>query len=136
MPNNVAVGLLRPPHIFFYEVDLKNNDNFGVMKYRLIRAATAWFNKDSFSIYRTKHGYHLIAYPYSRRAWNYFKRKFPSDFTRKLKSRWGKKEPQVLRISEKFDVKTGKVVSPAPKRIYGNYNLYRVMPYKVIYFAK
>ena len=133
MANNVAVGILRPPHVFFYEVDLKGRD-FAICKWALKSDAQKWFK--AFSIFRTKHGYHLIGYPFTQKAWRYFKRVFKSDFTMKLKPRWNRKYPQVLRISEKFDLKTGKVVSPAPKFVCGNLFLDNVQKYKVLYFAK
>ena len=134
MANNVAVGILRPPHVFFYEIDCPKGEGF--VKRRTLFMRYALLNFEEFSLYRTKHGYHLIAYPYSQNVWRKFKRKFPSDFTMKLKPRWNKKYPQVLRISEKFDLKTGIVVSPAPKFICGNLFLDNIQKYKVMYFAK
>ena len=133
LANNVAVGILRPPHIFFYEVDVKNG-KFRAMKRKLIRVAKNWLK--AFSVFRTKHGYHIIGFPYYIRTWRYFKKRFSSDFTMKLKPRWDRRYPQVLRISEKFDLKTGKIVSPAPKFICGNLFLDNIQKYKVMYFAK
>ena len=133
MANNVAVGILRPPHVFFYEVDCPND--FRQTRSDLKDTANSAGLK-VFSIFKTKHGYHIIGYPYSRKIWRRFKREFPSDFTMKLKPRWNRKYPQVLRISEKFDLKTGKVVSPAPKFVCGNLFLDNIQKYKVMYFAK
>ena len=82
------------------------------------------------------HGYHIMAFPFVRKRFIDFCRIFPSDFSIKLRKRWGKKEPQVLRISEKWDLKTGKVVSPKPKFICGNFFLDGIMNYKVLYYAK
>ena len=129
----MAVGLLRPPHVFFYEVDCKRG-KFRTIRRRFLEAARKFFNY--WSLFRTKHGYHLIAYPYSRKVWRYFKRNFRSDFTMKLKARWGRKEPQVLRISSKFDIKTGDIVSLEPKLIRGNFFLQNISKYKVFYYAK
>ena len=133
MANNVAVGILRPPHVFFYEVDTKLG-HFRWLRNTLVIHSKRFFK--AFSLFRTKHGYHLIGYPFTQKAWRYFKRVFKSDFTMKLKPRWNRKYPQVLRISEKFDLKTGKVVSPAPKFVCGNLFLDNVQKYKVLYFAK
>ena len=132
MTKNVAVGILRPPHVFFYEIDLK--DSFSYWLGQLKIYSECYFS--TYSIFRTKHGYHVMAYPYSKRAWDDFCRGCPSDFTMKLKPRWNKKNPQVLRISEKWDSETGKVVSPAPKFICGNFFLDNIQKYKVMYYAK
>ena len=133
MAKNVAVGLLRPPHVFFYEVDCKKG-NFKAMRMSIQRSAMDWF--ESYSLFRTRHGYHLFGYPYSKEAWDFFKFVYPSDFTIKLRMRWYSKNPQVLRISEKWDLKTGKVTSPKPKFICGNFFLDGIMNYKVLYYAK
>ena len=133
MASNVAVGILRPPHVFFYEVDCKKG-NFRAMRIALDIACQN--NFEYYSLFRTKHGYHIHAYPYSKESWQFFSYVFPSDFTMKLKPRWNRKYPQVLRISEKFDLKTGKIVSPAPKFICGNLFLDNIQKYKVMYFAK
>lgn len=137
MAKNVAVGLLRPPHVFFYEVDCKKG-KFRAIKKRLIKYANRYFNR--FSIYRSKHGYHLFGVPYFRRTYQIFKNRFRSDFTKKLRTRWGRKDPQVLRISEKWDLKTGRITSPCPKFIVGNLKLNKVVNdiqnYKVMYYAK
>jgi hypothetical protein len=133
MAKNIAVGILRPPHVFFYEVDVKVGE-FRATQKCLRQDAKESF--DAFSLYRTKHGYHIIGYPYRQEIFKLFQVCHPSDFTMKLKPRFGRKEPQILRISEKFDLKTGKVVSPAPKFICGNLFLDNIQKYKVMYYAK
>lgn len=133
MAKNVAVGLLRPPHVFFYEVDVKKG-KFRATKKRLVKYAKDLFVY--FSVYRTKHGYHLLAFGYSKYNFALFKKLFPSDFTRLLRFRWNRQNPQVLRISEKWDLKTGKIVSPKPKFICGNFFLEGIQNYKVMYYAK
>lgn len=132
MASNVAVGLLRPRNVFFYEIDLKDSFRYWRKQLKIYGD----FHLSYYSIYRTKHGYHIIGYPYSVKAWQDFKSGFHSDFTKKLKPRWNKKNPQVLRISEKWDLKTGKVTSPKPKLIYGNFFLQGYQNYKVLYYAK
>jgi hypothetical protein len=131
--SNIAVGMLRPPHVFFYEVDCPKGK---MRKTKMLLKFDAQQFFQAFSLYRTKHGYHLIGYPFSMVAWKFFKRFYKSDFTMKLKPRWNRRYPQVLRISEKFDLKTGKVVSPAPKLVCGNLFLDNIQKYKVMYFAK
>lgn len=127
---NIAVGILRPPKIFFFEID--NKDILEVARFgRFIETHFHYY-----SVYETKNGFHVIAYPFKRKIWNHFKREFKTDFTMKLRKRWGKGKPQVLRISEKWDQKTGRVTSPRPKLIQGNLFLLNVNQYKVIYFAK
>lgn len=133
MANNVAVGILRPPRVFFYEVDVKKG-KFRATKKRLIEFAKK--KLVSFSIYRTLHGYHVRGYPFKRSVFIQFCHSFRSDFARKLRPRWKRRNPQVLRISEKFDLKTGKIVSPKPKLIYGNFFLGNIQNYKVLYYAK
>lgn len=132
MATNVAVGILRPPHVFFYEVDVKRNFKYVFSRLKFHAKMTLHY----FSIFRTKHGYHLMGYPYSKATWQHFTKMFTSDFSIKLRPRWNKKEPQVLRISEKWDLKTGKVVSPKPKFICGNFFLEGIQNYKVMYYAK
>lgn len=132
MAQNVAVGLLRPPHVFFYEVDVKKK--FRSVRIRLVSFAVRWLK--FWSIFRTKHGYHLVGYPYSTKAWLCAKRHFRSDFTKKLRARWDRKNPQVLRISEKWNIKTGKISSSKPKFICGNFFLEGIQKYKVLYYAK
>jgi hypothetical protein len=126
----VAVGALRPAHIFFYEIDKKSNK----WKNKLIEYGHKYFNY--FSIFRTRHGFHFIAYGFSNRKFQIFKRVFRSDFARKLRPKWGRKEPQILRISEKINLKTGKIVSKRPKWIYGNFFIDFPIKCKVLYYAK
>jgi hypothetical protein len=133
MAKNVAVGLLRPPHVFFYEVDCKKG-KFRATKKRLVKYANRSFHV--FSVFRTLHGYHIIGFPYRTKVFCFFKKKFVSDFTKKLRPRWNRKDPQVLRISEKWNLKTGRIVSPAPKFICGNLKLDNIQNYKVLYYAK
>ena len=130
MASNVAVGLIRPPRVFFYEIDSTDKNDFTDLYY------CAEKQLQYYSIYKTKHGYHIIGYPYTKKAWKHFSFYHESDFTIKLKPRWQNRNPQVLRISEKWDLKTGKVVSPAPKLVCGNFFLEGIMKYKVMYYAK
>ena len=125
--NSIAVGLLRPPHIFFFEVDnLK-------MKTRLLKLCCKHLKY--FSIYATKRGYHVIGYPFRKRIWRIFKRKIKTDFTMRLEARFNmpRYRPQILRTSPKFDKKSGKIVSAAPKKIHGNLELLNVKKYKRMY---
>lgn len=134
MAKNVAVGLLRPPHVFFYEVDVGKGHSFRNKRRWLSMFGELYFK--AFSIYRTKNGYHFLGYPYRKKIWIKFKKTFKSDFTIKLRPRWNRKNPQVLRISEKWDLKTGRITSPAPKFILGNLKLDNIQNYKVLYYAK
>ena len=116
----VSLGLVRPRGILFFEIDFRafrKLKNFAEKRFK------------AFSIYRTKHGYHLIAYPFRKKLFRALKRAFRTDFTMRF-------EKTILRIGPKFEEKTGKVVSPRPVKVYGNIELINIDEYKFSYWCK
>ncbi len=122
----IAVGLLRPPSVFFYEVDQKS-----VFR-KLVKLCENHLK--FFSIFETKRGYHVIGYPFRSKIWRIFKKALPTDFTLRLHKRWNRKQPQVLRIGSKFtDDNFGRVYSQKPKKIMGNFELVNYDRWMVLY---
>ena len=126
---NIAIGLLRPPHVFFFDLD-----SHGYRKLKKL----ALKHLKYFSLYRTKHGYHVIGYPFSRRVWRIFKRNFKTDYHAKLHKRFrnGFFSEQILRINSKFDDDLGQIVSSKPKKIYGNFELINCIEFVRFYKCK
>ena len=114
--SNCAVGLRRPPHVFFYDIDYFKEGKKNVIVYLIPFCSE---HLKSFSIYKTQHGYHVIGTPFTRKIWFSFKRRFKTDFTLELK----KQRSQVLRISVKWNRKTGGIISPAPVKVFGNFSI-------------
>lgn len=125
------VGLLRPPRIFFFEVDSRSRET----RKKLVRLCKNHLKY--YSIYVTKHGFHVIGYPFKKKIWRIFKRALKTDFTLNLRPRWNmpRYRAQVLRISPKFELRTGKEYSFRPKRISGNFELLNIERYKVMYLT-
>ena len=137
MAKNVAVGVLRPHNYFFYEIDCKKGE-FRILRKRFENYAKIYLKK--YCIFRTKHGYHLIGKLKKENSQNFVFNKFsywfPSDYTKELKPRFHRKNPQILRLSEKFSLQTGRVTSPKPKFICGNFQPEFQTKDKVLYYAK
>jgi len=131
---NIAIGLLRPSHVFFFDLD-----GHGYRKLKKL----ALKHLKYFSLYKTKNGYHLIGYPFSKRLWRIFKHALKTDYTALLRNRFCKAKGQkynrynemVVRISPKYDA-LGNIVNLKPRKIFGNFELLNVEKYKVIYWCK
>jgi len=134
---NIAIGLLRPSYVFFFDLD-----GYGYRKLKKL----ALKHLKYFSLYKTKHGYHVIGYPFSRRIWRIFKNALKTDYTMKLRMRWYKvrkamrknwnpSKEMIIRISFKYDA-LGNIVNRKPKKIFGNFELLNVEKYKVMYWCK
>lgn len=129
---SITVGLFRPPGVFFFEIDY--------FAFRRLKALASKYLR-AFSIFKTKHGYHLMGTPFSMRIWRIFKRNFKTDYTMKLRKRWisiRKVHPQVLRIAPKWSTNEGIEVSPKPRKVFcsGNFQIENDVRYRVAYYCK
>lgn len=133
MPNRkgIVVGLLRPPNVFFFEVDSRTRET----RKKLLRLCKNHLKY--YSVYLTKHGYHVIGYPFRKKIWRIFKNAIKTDFTLNLRPRWNmpRYRAQVLRISPKFELKTGEEYSFSPRKMLGNFELLNIQKYKVVYYT-
>ena len=120
----IALGLTRPRGILFFEIDF-----FALKKLK----GFAQKNFKYFEILRTRHGYHLRAYPFRWKKFRALKRMFKSDFSMKY-------EKCILRISPKWEEKTGRITSPRPIRVCGNFDIFTFVKgidrYKFPYWCK
>jgi hypothetical protein len=128
----IAVGIRRPPTVFFFDVDKR--DSLTLKK--LLKYCNKYFKNPLFySIYLTKNGYHVIAYPFRKKIFRAFKRAFKSDYTMKLRKKFasGGSSEMVLRISPKWELRSGKKTSDRPKKIIGNFEILNLGRYFVLY---
>lgn len=94
---------------FFYDYDSDDENN--IKSFLLFSAAK--FNK-VFAAFRTKHGAMIMTtVPFTfavlRHYYDEFQKAFPSDYMWDI--------PLFLRVSEKWDLQSGKVISPQPQLI-------------------
>lgn len=106
---------------FFYDFD--STDENDVKAFLLFTAAK--FNK-VFVAFKTKHGVMIMTtvpftFPVLRHYYDEFQLAFPSDYLWDI--------PLFLRVSEKWNIKTGKVISPQPELIMNpsNIDIYKLI---------